>query len=345
MASIVKRGDGWRAYIRIRVNGRSLSDSATKRTKREASAWASVREAEMRTQAELPPAVRFTLADLFLKYADEVSPTKGGGRWEVIRLHALAVDPNLPVSQPLIECTTEALGIWRDARLSGKGYDKPVKAGTVLREFSLLGPVFEYARRELKWLQVNPVRDVRKPRADDHRDVVYTWRKIKPILKKLGYSPRKPPVTDSQVIAVCWLVSLRTGMRSKELCGLEWSRVFGRYLELPKTKTTPREVPFSLKTMLLIRKMEGYHPEKVFNLNAGTRDTLFRRARDAAGVGDYRFHDSRHTAATWVVRHSQSKANDKVDVLTLCKIFGWSDPKQAMVYYNPDSDTVAKLLD
>ena len=33
-----------------------------------------------------------------------------------------------------------------------------------------------------------------------------------------------------------------------------------------------------------------------------------------------------------------------VDVLTLCKIFGWKDPKFAMIYYNPKPSDIAKLL-
>jgi hypothetical protein len=34
----------------------------------------------------------------------------------------------------------------------------------------------------------------------------------------------------------------------------------------------------------------------------------------------------------------------KVDVLTLCKIFGWSNPKMAMVYYNPTPSQMAAQL-
>jgi len=34
----------------------------------------------------------------------------------------------------------------------------------------------------------------------------------------------------------------------------------------------------------------------------------------------------------------------KVDVLTLCKIFGWRNPKMAMVYDNPKASNIAKRL-
>jgi len=38
-----------------------------------------------------------------------------------------------------------------------------VSAATVRRELTLLGAVFEEARREWHWVSMNPVRDVRKP--------------------------------------------------------------------------------------------------------------------------------------------------------------------------------------
>ena len=56
----------------------------------------------------------------------------------------------------------------------------------------------------------------------------------------------------------------------------------------------------------------------------------------AAGLEGFTFHDSRHTVATWMAR--------KVDVLTLCKIFGWRNPKMAMVYDNPKASNIAKRL-
>jgi integrase len=332
MPSIVKRGDYYRAYIRINVAGESINDSATFRTKREASAWASAREAELRSYAKLPPAVKFTLADLLLKYADEVSPTKRGSRWEIIRLKKLAMDVDLPINKPVIDCTSEALGIWRDKRLS-----KEIKPNTVLREFGLLSSVFDYARRELKWIAENPVSDVRKPKAAAHRDVLITRWQIKAMLKQLGYSRRVKMESANQRIAVCFLVALRTGMRAGELCNLSWKHVQANYCVLPVTKTVPRNVPLSKKSARLIESMRGFDNDHVFCLKRGTLDVLFRRARQDANLSGFTFHDARHTAATWMAH--------KVDVLTLCKIFGWKDTKQALTYYNPKASDLAGLLD
>lgn len=332
MASILPHKNGYRAFIRIKVNGQSVSDSIIKRTKREASAWAASREAELRTEASLAPAVKFTLAQLLLKYADEVSPSKRGSRWEIIRLKKLAIDEDLPVDKAVAACTSESLGIWRDARLLAK-----IKPGTVIREFGLLSAVFEYARRELKWIEVNPVRDVRKPKAAAHREVVITRWQIKAMLKQLGYSRRVKMESANQRVAVCFLIALRTGMRASELCNLTRSNLHDNYCVLPVTKTVPRNVPLSKKAQRLFKLIVGVDDVKVFGLQSASLDTLFRRARVAAGLEGFTFHDARHTAATWM--------SHKVDVLTLCKIFGWKDTKQALTYYNPKASDLAGLLD
>ncbi|WP_323012675.1 hypothetical protein [Castellaniella sp.] len=39
-----------------------------------------------------------------------------------------------------------------------------------------------------------------------------------------------------------------------------------------------------------------------------------------------------------------ARISRKVEVLDLCKIFGWTDPTMVMVYYNPHASTLAELL-
>lgn len=33
-----------------------------------------------------------------------------------------------------------------------------------------------------------------------------------------------------------------------------------------------------------------------------------------------------------------------LDLMSLCKMFGWKNPKQAMVYFNPSASTIAGRL-
>jgi integrase len=82
--------------------------------------------------------------------------------------------------------------------------------------------------------------------------------------------------------------------------------------------------------------MRGWDERMVFGVPVKSLDAQFRKYRERAGLSGFTFHDSRHTAATWMAR--------KLDVLDLCKAFGWADPKHAMIYYNPTASDIAKRM-
>lgn len=326
MASILKTKNGWRGFVYI--SGKRVTFSA--RTKREVDAWASAKEAELRSLGKLSPSDRHTLRDVLVTYRDEVSPTKRGRRWEEIRIEAFLRSEILPIDSPLSELDPALLGRWRDDRLQQVG------AGSVLREIGLLSSALEHARREWQWIESNPMLDIRKPRSPDHRSVIITRQQIRAMLEALGYSWGRPVRSVSHAVAMTFLVALRTGMRAGELCSLTWANVHDDYCRLPVTKTIPRDVPIEPKVKRLLDKMRGWDDVLVFGLAAPSLDALFRKARGRAGLDGFTFHDSRHTAATWMAL--------RLDVLTLCKMFGWSNPKMAMVYYNPTASDIAKRL-
>jgi integrase len=96
-------------------------------------------------------------------------------------------------------------------------------------------------------------------------------------------------------------------------------------------------VPVSKKLRRLFELARDKHPTLVLGIGTRTLSSSFSEARKKAGLSGFTFHDARHTAAT--------RMASKVDVLTLCKVFGWKNPAQAMVYYNPSSATIAGMLD
>lgn len=326
MASVQKTARGYRVQVFVK----GVRDSATFRTKREADAWGVSREAELLEQAVLAPDRRFTVGDMLRRYRDEVTPKKRGARWEAVRINMFLASEHFPASMALADASSDVFGRWRDVRLA------QVKPGSVLREIGVVSAAFETARREWKWVQANPIKDVRRPGMPEHRDVVISRSQIRGMLKALGYSRRHGVGQVRHVVAVAFLVALRTGMRQGELCGLEWSRVHADYCRLPVTKTVARNVPLSRKARALIERMRGWDDALVFDIPTATLDAMFRKYRTRAGLSGFTFHDSRHTAATWLAR--------KLDVLDLCKAFGWKDPKRAMIYYNPTASQMAARM-
>lgn len=327
MATPIQTPTGYR--IQICVKGQR--DNGTFKTKREAQQWAAQRETVLRAQSAGVKSTK-TLLDAFMRYSEEVSTKRRGWRWEHMRLDAFARS-SLPCKLRLSAITPEHIAVWRDDRL------RQVAPGTVLREITLLSAVFEIARREWRWLEANPVKIIRKPSKPAHRERLISWGEIKRMLRALGHHPAHKAQSITQSIALCFLAALRTGMRAGELAGLTWSKYRGNFARLDMTKNgSARDVPLSLKARRVFERARGFDEVLCFGVSASTLDVLFRRARDKAGLSGFTFHDSRHVAATWIGQ------SGRLETLEMCKMFGWKDPKHALIYFNPTVSDLARKL-
>lgn len=326
MSSITPHAGKWRAQVYVY----GKRESKVFRTQRDAKLWASIRETELRKEEEQPVACKVTLHSLICKYIEEVSPKKRGEKKEVIRLRAIM--RQIP-DRPLSKVTSGVIKEYRDKRLN------EVKPNSVLRELGALSSIFKFAIREWRMLDKNPVSEITKPARGEHRKVTISRCQIRSILKTMGYSPRGNIRTVAWSVACCFLVALRTGMRAGELCSLTWERVSEDSAHVwGKTPAANRFVPLTPKAFRLIEKMRGFDPDIVFGLKVNSLDAMFRKYRKRAGLEGFTFHDARHTAATWMVKYS------KLNVLELCKIFGWTDPKMAMVYFQPTTKDLLEKM-
>lgn len=322
MASIQKISKGYRAQIKKQ----GVRESKTFTSKRDAVAWATERELQITSPDISNPA--HTLRHALRRYSEEVSVSKRGRKWEQTRLAAFE-KYLLPLDLMLSAVQPKHIANFRDDRLSN------VMPGSVIREMAILSSVFSIAIREWGWANKNPCKMVSRPTTPKHRERTLKWCEIRAMLYSLDF--QVPVKNKTHAVAVCFLTAIATGMRAGELCNLTWDRVYDRYVYLDKTKNgNARNVPLSRRAKRYIEYMRGFNDDLVFGLDAGVLSTLFRRHRKKAGLSGFTFHDARHTAATLLAK--------KVDVLTLCKIMGWSNPKMAMVYYNPDPSSIADLL-
>jgi integrase len=121
-----------------------------------------------------------------------------------------------------------------------------------------------------------------------------------------------------QLIAVCLphlaaivRFALATGCRAREILGLEWKRVdLARqtaWLNLTKNGT-PRGVPLNRNAVSVLEEQIGKHPQYCFTyrgepIKANISNKAWFSALEKAGLHDFRFHDLRHTWASW---HRQS---------------------------------------
>ena len=243
MAHPRKRGKSWRIEIKLK----GVRDSATRATKAEAVAWATAREAEILAGArgEIVP---LTVAKGLERYALEVSPTKGGARWEIVRIGKFLrtlVFRDLQMS----EVRSRDIALWRDDALASG-----LAPASVRRELNLLRSVFERAKKEWGAVAENPVRGVESPRSSPARTRRAPENELERILLAVGWGDEEQAVRPAQRVGIAVLWAVETAMRAGEIVGLTWDAVdvASRVATLPKTKNGDRrEVPLTRRAVEL----------------------------------------------------------------------------------------------
>lgn len=107
---------------------------------------------------------------------------------------------------------------------------------------------------------------------------------------------------------------MSTGCRANEIFSLTWDKVDeSRSLawvtnDLAKSGKA-RSIPLSDNALEVIRRREGMHSDLVFSRTGDGKQIkqvdrrAFLAALQQAGIKDFRFHDLRHTWASW---HAQA---------------------------------------
>lgn len=338
MASIKKRGDGWR--VQVRRKG-FPPEYATFPVRAQAVEWAATREAEL-VGARHGIIPRRTVRQALERYRDEVTPKHRGARWETVRIGKFLGtplkdgrprDPAVPfVDRLLTQVAQHDLAAWRDASLV------TLAPNSVRREYGVLRAVFAVALKEWGWLRQSPFDTVSPPPPGAARTRRVAEAEVEAIIAALGYQRRTRPETSSQFVATAFLLALETMMRQGEVLGAHRSHVNAPalILRVPESKNgDARDVPLSPAALSLLKLLPKAGP--LFPVSAATCDTLFRRARDAAGIEDLHFHDSRREATTRLAK--------KLDVLELARAGGWRDVNMLLrVYYRPSATDTAKRL-
>ena len=311
----------------IMVNGQRKSKTFD--TKRQAQAWV----AEMVTKDTGIAIATGTLRELCERYKSEVSETKRGAHWEVIRLDMYAREYADLFNRKLTTIQREDIERVIKDRL------KQVKPSTVNRDLNLISNVFKYGRR-WRMMGHNPMTDIERPKDPEARNRRVSDTEIEQLLVALNYSDDLPITSQRQKVAIAFLVALETAMRQGEIAKTKWSDVHidERYIFLPHTITktaVSRNVPLSARAIELIGRLD-HDKETMLGVSAGVVSTMFRAAVANCGIEDLTFHDARHEATT--------RLAGKLQVLDLARVTGHRDIKQLMTYYNKDARELAGLL-
>lgn len=334
MATFRKRGDTWLAEIR-RKNHPYISKTFP--TKRAAQIWASEVEHTMDNRGRVS-ADKTKLADLFARFAEEVSPTRKGERWEQVRIRFFLKRREF-AGLTVATCDDRVIRQYRDARL------KEVSPSSVNREMNLLAGIFSHAIKEWGLRATNPVSTVGRPVGHDRaRNLRWSDNDIAKILEASGFQEDVRPKVGREYVGWAVLLLVETAMRLGELCAVKVGDVHlvDRWLRVHDSKNgDPRDVPLSPRACELLECLvRGRAPEeKVIPVTSDTLGLYFRRERAKVKLSTpgLRIHDIRHEGTSRL-------ATKFSNVLELSAVTGHRSLQSLRRYYNPKASDLAKRL-
>lgn len=319
MASIEKRtaNDGtttWR--VRVRKHGNPIRTKTFTR-KTDAQAWARNLEEKIdRGQViQTQEATRRTLAEAIDKYLLDVLPHKANNRNSRNVSRHLAWWRAELGSYTLSAVTPAVLVDSRDklrrSTSTGKGMKAKARApGTVNRYLLALSGVLSTVANEWMWLETSPMAKVKKLGEPRGRVRFLSDAERAALLSACKAS-------DSVMLYPVVVLALSTGMRQGEILGLEWNRVNLKRgaIILEETKNGERRtVPLVGHAADVLREYKRAHrrvdtvlvfPSKDGKKPAAIRQSWFRVV-EKADLKNFRFHDLRHSAASYLAMNGAS---------------------------------------
>lgn len=271
--AIYKRGETWWADITVRGvrTRRSLGTDSAAEAKR--------RERELIAQAKTPASSR-TLHDALGAWLDE----RERGRSDISILQRLNGLPNPPL--------TEVSNAWCRQHLGDLG------PGNYNRHVAVVRSAMRLAV-EHGWIATAPTLEKRQEPAAKERFLTREeWERLREALPE--------HLRDLAEFAVA------SGLRQENVLRLRWAQVDIErkvaWVHATETKAGRSiTVPLSASAVEVLRRQVGRHAEFVFVTNRGkpwatTPKTAWAVAVERAGLAGLRWHDLRHTWASWHVQ-------------------------------------------
>lgn len=306
-----KTHDGTTSYrVKIRLKGQAPI-SATFERRTDAKRFIQDTESSIRAGRyfKTSEARHRTLGELIDRYLRDVLPrkpkaikdqTKQLGWWKSQLGHLFLGD----VTPSIVADARDRLAAEPDR------YGRKRSPATVVRYLAALSHVFTVAQTEFEWTQENPVKLTKKPREARGRVRFLTDEERERLLQVCRGK-------SAHLYAVV-VLALSTGMRRGEVLGISWDDVdlVRGQLVLHETKNGERRaVPLAghalavMKDLARCRRLgtrlvfPGTDPQRPIDIR-----TAWEGALEEAGISDFRFHDLRHSAASYLAMNGASLA-------------------------------------
>jgi len=332
----------YRALVRLKGH-KPMTATFIKRA--DAVSWGQVTEAKIRQSKYFPDRLiesdKYTLGDLLNRYLLEVLPNKsakgqlGQLEWWKAQLGGYKLQ----------DITPSMIAKLRD-KLIKEQSDRTGRSrasATVNRYLALLSHACTVAIKEWQWMAVNPVTHISKPREAQGRIRFLSDDERGRLLAVCNSS-------ESVHLFTIVTLALSTGRRKGEILGLKWENIDlqKRRITLFRTKNNEvRVVPLVGKAYEQIRdlylKCEPESQDLAFiSPNNPTQSISIRTAWETAlkraKIEKFRFHDLRHSTASYLAMNGAS-------LLEISEILGHKTLQMVKRYSHLSEDHKAVVLE
>ena len=283
--SLFKRKDSSCWWVKIIIDGRKVQRSTGTDDKVKAQEFHDRLKAQMWEQQRLGVKPRRSWKDAVVRWLSETSEkaTHLEDKRKLIWLHSFLGELKLD------EITLDVIDEIRAAKL------KEATKGTTNRYLALVRSILLRARDEWEW--VDKVPKVRLFKETASRERSLTREEAGKLLDEL-------PAHQRDVV----LFALATGLRQMNVLKLEWSQIDleRRHAWIHAAQSKNRRtiaIPLNETAHTVLTRQMGKHPSRVFTFRGkplnSANNKAWIQALKRAGIADFRWHDLRHTWATW----------------------------------------------
>ncbi len=326
--NIYKRGEVW--WFRFTYKGQEIRKSTLTRDKKKA------REIAGKVFAQIAdnrwfPTEGHTLKELIERYDRDYTSKKS----QPLRDKSIFAHLKKFFGEDTLLVDIErTIGDYTDSR-------KSVVNGTIMKELALLRRMFNLAIK-WRWVKENPIDLIELPEVRDERTRYLKPDEYRGVIKALQMAPvwARPMI----------IVTLNTGLRLSNVVHLRWSQVdlASRLILIQGSEMKNGEdlgLPLTDEAYNILReqnRVRYLNSDFVFHDNGRAiypvkLQRAFRQVCKDAGLTDFRFHDLRHTFASYLRQRG-------VDLHTIAKLLSHRDDRMAQRYAHLNVDNLRQAV-
>lgn len=322
--AIYKRNKTWWIDY-TSANGERIRQSTGTQDKRKAQELHDRLKTQSWDEAKLGARPRYTWQQAVVRWCDEMAHKKSL-RCDI--LHFRYLDPHFG-HLALCDINKELVN-----KVKHLKKESGVKNASVNRMLALIRSVLNRAKNEWEWIDSIPKISLL---SEPQKRVKYLSE-----IEAQKLSAQLP----AHLKSMFWF-TLATGLRESNVTGLEWSQIDLQrrcaWINADQSKSGKSiAVPLNNDALAIIKAQIGNHNVRVFtyenNPVSRANNHAWRKALKRAGIEDFRWHDLRHTWASWHVQNG-------TPLHALQELGGWHNGEMVKRYAHLSPKHLADFAD